>query len=376
MSTNGVTSGTAASATKERSADTAQPAARRRRPPAPPTPTVDLPPFTLPRHGGALAHAEKEFGTPRQGWLDLSTGINPNAYPVPDLPAELWQQLPDRDLEQACIEAARQYFGCSNADAVLPAPGTQSLIQWLPWLRAPGTVGILGPTYSEHATAWQAAGHETTEIADLPDWGDFAVVVVTNPNNPDGKRRFREGLLALAEGQAHAGSWLVVDEAFADVDPGISVAAEAGLEGLCVLRSFGKFFGLAGLRLGFALLHTELAAELKTALGPWPVSGPALEIGRAAMTDLSWQQDTRGKLEKRAQEMETLIARHGLKIVGGTPLFQLAAHPKAHDLYRHLAVNGVLIRTFEDQPEWLRFGPPKDDTAIDRLDAALGRFAI
>lgn len=334
-----------------------------------------MPPLTLPSHGGSIAHAEKLFGVPNQGWLDLSTAINPNAYPIPDIADSLWQRLPDSDLESATADAALKFFKAEKNESLILAPGTQSIIQWLPWLREPGTVGVVGPTYSEHARAWQAAGHEITIVPDLPNWGDFAVIVVTNPNNPDGKRRFREGLLKLAEGQAHAGGLLVVDEAFAEVAPDLSVANEGGREGLCVLRSFGKFFGLGGLRLGFALAYDELACELRTALGPWPVSGPALEICRQALANSNWQTQALSALKQSARTMDSLLERHALQLVGGTSLFRLVSHEKAHELYRHLAVNGVLARAFEDQPEWLRFGMPKNDTEFERLDAALGRFA-
>jgi cobalamin biosynthetic protein CobC len=352
------------------------PSARpKRRPPSPPPLKQALPPITLPAHGGAIGHAEKAFGKPAQGWLDLSTAINPWAYPIPDISTDLWRRLPDENLETEVRKAAQRYFEIDALDAVSLAPGTQALIQWLPWLREPGTVGIVGPTYCEHAKAWSAAGHEVTAIGELPDWGDFAVVVVTNPNNPDGKRRFREGLLALAQGQAHAGGLLVVDEAFADVAPDLSIAKNANTEGLCVLRSFGKFFGLAGIRLGFALAHEELANELRTALGPWPVSGPALEIARVALRDQEWISNTRLALQQAADRLDSLLESHGLSMANGTALFRLAAHPNAHTLYRHLAVNGILVRAFEEQTNWLRFGIPGNETDFNRLDTALDRFS-
>ena len=237
---------------------------RRKRgiPHVPPPSQKELPLLTLPSHGGSIVHAEKLFGEPKQGWLDLSTAINQNAYPVPDILDSVWQKLPDNDLESAAADEALKFFKAEKKESLALAPGTQSIIQWLPWLRKPGTVGVIGPTYSEHARAWQAAGHEVTVIPDLPDRGHFSVIVVTNPNNPDGKRRSRRDLLRLAEGQAQTGGLLVVDEAFAEVAPDLSIANEGGRKGLCVLRSFGKFFGLAGLRLGFALAHDELTLSL------------------------------------------------------------------------------------------------------------------
>ena len=340
----------------------------------PPPSQKELPLLTLPSHGGSIVHAEKLFGEPKQGWLDLSTAINPNAYPVPDILDSVWQKLPDNDLESAAADEALKFFKAEKKESLALAPGTQSIIQWLPWLRKPGTVGVIGPTYSEHARAWQAAGHEVTVIPDLPDRGHFSVIVVTNPNNPDGKRRSRRDLLRLAEGQAQTGGLLVVDEAFAEVAPDLSIANEGGRKGLCVLRSFGKFFGLAGLRLGFALAHDELTCELKTALGPWPVSGPALAICRQAFADTSWQNQALFDLNQSAANMDTLIKRHELMFLGGTPLFYLIAHAKAHELYYHLGLNGVLTRAFDDQPGRLRFGMPKNEEEFDRFDDALSRF--
>ena len=335
---------------------------------------AEMPASTLPRHGGSIALAEKVFGVPTQGWLDLSTGINPDAFSLPEVPKELWQQLPDSTLTDACIDMAAKYFGCKLRNCIVPGPGTQALIQWLPWLHSPSTTGIIGPTYTGHANAWQAAGHEVIEINDLPNWGDFATVIVTNPNNPDGRQFKAEDLESLSERQAHGGGLLVVDESFIDASPTNSVSSIAGKHGLIVLRSFGKFFGLAGLRLGFALADAETAETLRNALGPWPVSGPALEIGKQAMADLSWQQNMRISLKKRSEKMRELLGLYNFETLGGTPLFLLGSHPEAHSLYRHLARSGVLTRAFEGQPDRLRFGIPKDENDLIRTECALHQF--
>ncbi len=335
---------------------------------------AEVPACTLPSHGGSIALAEKVFGVPTQGWLDLSTGINPDAFPLPEVPSELWQKLPDSTLTHACIDTAAKYFGCSFRDCIVPGPGTQALIQWLPWLRSPSTTGIVGPTYTGHASAWQAAGHEVIEINDLPNWGDFATVIVTNPNNPDGRQFKAEDLASLSERQAHGGGLLVVDESFIDASPTNSVSEIAGKQGLIVLRSFGKFFGLAGLRLGFALTNAETAEMLRNVLGPWPVSGPALEIGKRAMADLSWQQNMRASLKKRSEKMREMLGMHNFESLGGTSLFLLGGHPEAHSLYRHLAKSGVLTRAFDGQPDRLRFGIPRDENDLVRTERALHQF--
>jgi cobalamin biosynthetic protein CobC len=340
-----------------------------------PTPHRDPATISLPEHGGDILHAEQQFGAPKKGWLDLSTGINPAAYPLPELNAESWQKLPERRREDAALDAACRYYGVPDKTNLVHAPGTQALIQWLPWLREPGPVAIVGPTYTEHANAWRAAGHEATVIDGLPGWGDFPVVVITNPNNPDGKRHAPETLLALAEAQAFTGGLLVIDEAFADLCPEVSLAAKAGMEGICVLRSFGKFFGLGGLRLGFALADNTLADELRRALGPWPVSGPALDIAAKAFSDTGWIESTRRALAERAERLDGILQQHDFEILGGTDLFRLACHGDARAVYLHLAAQGILTRAFEDRPERLRFGLPADDEGFERLDAALGRFS-
>ena len=328
----------------------------------------------LPKHGGSIALAEKAFGVPTEGWLDLSTGINADAYPVPEVPTEVWKRLPDSTLTDTCIDAAVKYFGCSKRDFVVPGPGTQALIQWLPWLRSPSTIGIVGPTYTGHADAWQTAGHEVKEIRELPDWGEFSTVIVTNPNNPDGKLFKAEDLAALSEGQAYNGGLMVVDESFIDVSLANSVTKLAGSDGLIILRSFGKFFGLAGLRLGFALADLGTAAVLRDALGPWPISGPALEIGKHAMIDFEWQQNARLSLMNRSRKMEKLLSLHNFRTLGSTSLFLFGTHPQAQNLYCHLANNGVLIRAFESQKDQLRFGIPKDENDFIRTEEVLRSF--
>jgi len=313
----------------------------------------------LPVHGGDLLAAEARWGKPAAGWLDLSTGINPWAYPVPPLSPDIWGRLPGRAEDQAARDAAARAYGC-RPEQVLAAAGSSALIQALAFAHPAAAVTVVGPTYCEHARAWAAAGHCVTEAGDLPESGD--VVVVVNPNNPDGRRVDPGRLRSLAP----RCRLLVVDEAFADVAPGLSVAADVS-DRLVVLRSFGKFYGLAGLRLGFALGGPGLIAGLRARLGPWPVSGPALAIAVQALCDDGWAAAGRSRLAGMAVRLDTVLAECGLAVAGGTDLFRLAAHPRAAALHDQLGRAGILVRAFADRPGMLRFGLPGDDPSLCRL---------
>ena len=319
-------------------------------------------------HGGNLGAARLRFPGAPEPWLDLSTGINPWPYPVPALAPELWHRLPEESAFQALSKAAARYYGAPGPEHVAVAPGSQALIQMLPRLRAPGRVCVEEPTYAEHALAWTSAGHRVGPFnpSPLPD-----VTVLVNPNNPDGRRVAPGAVEAMARRGGRRGGWLVVDEAFADAEPEISVAARIGTPGLIVLRSFGKFFGLAGLRLGFALAEPALAARLREAFGPWAVSGPAIEIAQTAFADENWIAVTRALLADSAARLDALLAARGLKVIGGTSLYRLAGHDGAPEIFRRLGEAGILVRRFEIDPAWLRFGLPPDEAGWRRLEEAL-----
>ena len=322
-------------------------------------------------HGGQLQAATAAFGVPAEGWLDLSTGINPISYPLPSLAPELWARLPDSALFQAARRAALAYYGAPATAGIVEGPGSQALIQCLPRLVRPARVAVVGLTYAEHERCWRAAGHRVVEVAGIEEVTGASVVVLANPNNPDGRTFAPPQLAALAARLGAGGGLLVVDEAFADVMPESSLAALAGRPGLCLLRSFGKFFGLAGLRLGYALAEPGLAGALEAHLGPWRVSGPALEIGRQAMEDGAWAETTRAKLTTAAARLDRMLAGAGLTIIGGTALFRLADCADAEALHGALARLGILTRRFPRRPRWLRFGLPGDEAAWQRLKKAL-----
>jgi cobalamin biosynthetic protein CobC len=237
-------------------------------------------------------------------------------------------------------------------------------------LRPPGRVAVLGPTYAEHARVAALAGHRVGEAASFGDLAGAALAIIVNPNNPDGRLVAKGDLLALAD--ALAPGLLVVDEAFMDVAPAdASLAGDVLRANLVVLRSFGKFFGLPGLRLGFALASADTAARLRASLGPWAVSGPALAIGAVALADAAWSVAMRARLEAAAQRLDDLLTAAGVTVVGGTTLFRLAHTPDARGLFEHLGRAGIFARQFAEQPAWLRFGLPGAEADWQRVAAAL-----
>ncbi|WP_460447880.1 threonine-phosphate decarboxylase CobD [Alsobacter sp. SYSU BS001988] len=327
-------------------------------------------------HGGALAAARARFPGAPQPWIDLSTGINPVAYPVGDLDAAAWTRLPEA-AEIAALEAdAARAYGARSADAVVAAPGTQAAIQLLPGLLQARRVGVLGFAYAEHARCFARAGAETAPIEDLAQARDFDVVVVVNPNNPDGRHVPPAALLETAAAMRARGGTLVVDEAFADLmGPAATVAPAAPEAGALVLRSFGKTYGLAGLRLGFVIAPPALAGRVRAAFGPWAVSGPAVRIGRRAFSDPAWLAGTARRLDGDGRRLDALLERIGLRVVGGTALFRLAERPRAADVFAELGRRGILVRPFAEKPTWLRWGLPGPDAwdlLAERLAAPLG----
>ncbi|WP_353186436.1 threonine-phosphate decarboxylase CobD [Bosea sp. (in: a-proteobacteria)] len=324
-------------------------------------------------HGGDLATARALFPEAPQPWVDLSTGINPIPYPLPALPLSLWTRLPGADDEAALIAAARKAYRVPAQAGIVAAPGTQILIELLPRLAPAGPVAILGPTYAEHGHAWRKAGFSVTDVSAPAETGAAATVVVVNPNNPDGRVLAREELAGLAAGCAARGGLLVVDEAFADFTPEASIVP--GLPaGVVVLRSFGKTYGLAGLRLGFAIGAPGAMARLDAALGPWSVAGPALHVGAQALADAAWLADAGADRARDAARLDALLAPHG-RVAGGTSLFRLLESPAAAALFSRLGRRGIYARRFRHAPERLRFGLPGDEAAWSRLRAALAADA-
>ncbi|MCV9942330.1 MULTISPECIES: threonine-phosphate decarboxylase CobD [Rhizobium] len=333
-------------------------------------------------HGGGITAAAAIFGGRLDDWLDLSTGINPCPVALPDIPARAWHRLPDRHLVDEARRAARDHYG-SGEILPLPVPGTQSVIQLLPRLIEAGrgtttdkrvAVAVVSPTYGEYAQAFTSAGFAVDAVGDVAAVrAEHLLAVVVNPNNPDGRASPAETLIALHDRMKAAGGLLVVDEAFGDTDPALSLAARVQeLSNLIIFRSFGKFFGLAGLRLGFAIARDDILARFEDWLGPWAVSGPALSIaGSLLRSDVA---PIRSRINERCAGLHAVLKGAGLRMAGGTALFTLVADARAGDIYTHLCRHHILVRKFDYAPEWLRFGLTPDVAADRRLSQALQRF--
>jgi cobalamin biosynthetic protein CobC len=327
-------------------------------------------------HGGDLAAARRWFPGAPEPLIDLSTGINPHSYPLPHLSSELFARLPEpAALERLAAIAARAY-GATAPEQVAAAPGTQILLPPVFALVPAGRAAVLGPTYAEHVRVAKLVGHRTSEVTAVERLRGADLAVIVNPNNPDGRIVSRDALLALADEKRRRGGLLVVDEAFADVGPaGLSLGPEVGRGHIVVLRSFGKFHGLAGLRLGFALAAPELAARLRATLGPWAVAGPAIAAGQAALADFAWAAAMRDTLAGEAARLDRMLTAAKLDIVGGTSLFRLVRTQAAARLFDHLGRAGIMVRRFADAPAWLRLGLPGTEEAWHRLAALLDGFA-
>jgi cobalamin biosynthesis protein CobC len=327
-------------------------------------------------HGGSLGRARALFPHAPQPYVDLSTGINPHSYPFFELPATTLSRLPEAARARELAGVAASAYGAPSAVNVMSAPGTQILLPRVASLVRPGKALVLGPTYAEHQRAAAIAGHAVTEVDDFEALAEADLAIVVNPNNPDGRIIERKKLLALAGKLRARGGLLVVDEAFMDVGPRAeSLAGDVEQSGIVVLRSFGKFFGLAGLRLGFALADSLTVERLEAQFGPWAVAGPALEYGILALADTGWQAEMRRRLAEDAARLDALFGRFGVPVAGGTTLFRYIRLTDAAGLFSALGERGILLRHFSGRPEVLRAGLPGPDEEWQRLESALADWA-
>ena len=326
-------------------------------------------------HGGGIGAAAALYGGRPGDWLDLSTGLNPCPPALPAIPDRIWHRLPDQDLLNETRHAARTFYGTSDI-LPLPVPGTQSVIQLLPrladWERR---AAILSPTYGEYGRVLSANGVEVDAVATLDDVDPGSgLVVVVNPNNPTGRLHAPADLLSLADRLAGQGGLLVVDEAFGDCTPETSIAGAVSTRpNLILFRSFGKFFGLAGLRLGFVVAADDILERFADWLGPWAASGPALSVATELLSADS--QALRRTIAERRVGLGGVLDHAGLNVEGGTSLFALVSDPRAAELHVHLCRAHILTRKFDYAPTWLRFGLAPDAASDERLAAALAAWS-
>jgi cobalamin biosynthetic protein CobC len=299
--------------------------------------------------------------------MDLSTGINPNGWPIPEIPAQCWQRLPESS--DGLIAAAKDYYQCHS---ILAVAGSQAAIQALPLLRTHSKVGVLSPAYAEHGYSWKKSAHQVIELcAQTIDSkiDQLDVLIIVNPNNPTAQQFSTEQLLAWHQRLNQRNGWLIVDEAFMDSTPENSLSNQS-TKGLIILRSIGKFFGLAGIRSGFVIADGAILNALNEKLGPWTISHPSRFIATQALQDDDWQQNTLLSLKKQSEKLSQVLSRNSLKTKAKTDLFQWIQTAEAQQIQHSLAKQGILSRLFT-QPLSIRFGLPKNEQQLLRLDKAL-----
>jgi len=324
-------------------------------------------------HGGRLQKAAFETGIATDKWLDLSTGISPFSYPVPAVPQSAWHRLPEQ--EDDLISAAQKYYGGQHW---LPVAGSQAVIQALPRLIRKSKVGFFHPSYNEHEAAWIKNGHQPIRL-DIDNWkidsADLDAIVLCNPNNPTGKLFAPNEILEMHALLQKRSGILLVDEAFMDATPEFSVLKHSQFkENFIVLRSLGKFFGLAGARVGFVSAAPDILQSLEEHLGPWSVSGPSRYIATRALQDTEWHIEAIRKLSQSSTQLKETLLDQGWTPSGGTYFFQWIAHPKAFALHEFLKANAILTRYFSESQS-IRVGVPANGLQRNSLRNSLTQFS-
>lgn len=308
-------------------------------------------------HGGGLDDAILKYGGNRTNWLDLSTGINPIPYPIPKVPNHFWHSLPDSQAQSALLSAARKFWKVPNGANIIASSGVSQLIAMLPSLLPVNCVEIIGPTYNEHAAAFQSSGWTVGQTG--------SVRVIVHPNNPDGNQH------VISKQDAKNTDLMIIDESFCDVTPDETLINLTDQNNVIVLKGLGKFWGLAGLRLGFAVAAPELIKKITDRIGPWAISGPAQFIGQAALTDNSWIFKTRSRLREDSLRLDNLMIEYGNKPLGGTDLFRLYEVKNATKTQNTLAKKFIWTRIFPYSRNWLRLGIPGTEAQWAQLINAL-----
>lgn len=323
-------------------------------------------------HGGNLSDAIEKYGGERKDWLDLSTGISPFSPKLPDFDQEIWRRLPEAATERKVQSLAKQFYK-SNLDCLI-VPGTQFVIQNLPRI-LDGKTGIVGPTYGEYGHAFDQQNADFQMIDGIEDIGDLKSIILVNPNNPDGRSYSPDQLLELAFELSERDGYLVVDEAFADMSgANNSLMNNQKADNILILRSFGKFYGLAGLRLGLVFGPQQLLSKISALKGPWSVSGPALAVADYIYSRPEISSELYQKIDKRFKEMKRAFDKMNLEIVGHTQLSFLLAFPSAEKMHKHLQRKQILTRKFDYNQKWLRIGLTLNEEQDQRLIDAINEF--
>ncbi|MFC7290423.1 threonine-phosphate decarboxylase CobD [Hirschia litorea] len=322
-------------------------------------------------HGGSLDYMVQQFPSAPKPWLDLSTGINPRPYPIASIQVSALNHLPTTTAYDNCRKAMATAFLCPK-ETIMPAPGSEVLIRLLPTIIKPKKIAVLSPTYGDHLKVWRMEGLDVVESPDLLLENKNAdCVVLCNPNNPDGQTFNYETLTALHTLMRERNGWLILDEAYIDLYPHLSFCSQAGADNLIILKSIGKFYGLAGLRLGALIAPPPILNAMAQRLGVWSISDFALDIGAKVYKDAAWKTQTRTHLQGASQRLRAILLQAGLTITGSTDLFSFVETQNAHSLWEQLAKLGIYTRRFSWSETHLRIGMPADEAGERHLKQAL-----
>lgn len=306
-------------------------------------------------HGGDIEGAAAHFGIPLAEWIDLSTGMNPEPYPVEALAVEVFHKLPYQS--QSFIESSARYYGSEQFVAVA---GSQAAIQWLPQLLADLPVLLPSVGYRDHYEYWHQrhsvdfydsldASVAAEEISDRLSQNSRQHLLVINPNNPSGIQFSIQQIIEWS-GMLSGRAFVIVDEAFIDTCVGESLLNLKLPNNIVVLRSFGKFFGLAGIRLGYVFANDSLLARFRQCLTCWQINGPAQAVAIKALSDEVWQKAAQQSIQHNVAHtaviFEPLWPALGIISCTVNSLFisVVMSAEAAAGLYQFFARSGVLLR--------------------------------
>lgn len=333
------------------------------------------------KHGGNKNEAARAYGIEPAEMIDLSTGISPNPYPLSLSQLDLSDliELPQEDKAASLKNIMRKAWSVPDSAEIALASGSGALISLIPHIHKGDMRQVYcpEPAYSEHPMAWQRAGFRMIpyEAGTIPEiyLNKTAAIIAVQPGNPMGHCASPDAWLELMEKAAAHKVMIIMDEAFIDLMPEQSLVPYLGRKGLIVIRSFGKFYGLAGVRLGAAIGHPDDITALEDLLGPWPVSAMAVQFAAEAMSDHGWADDQRDWCATQMASLKKELMARGITIIGGTDLYVLIEIEDAKTLQDKLARAGFWTRIFEHYPNWMRLGLARDDAATTRFLKALDK---
>jgi threonine-phosphate decarboxylase len=324
-------------------------------------------PITRPAHGGDVAAIARRYGVDPAALVDFSSNADPYGTPARVVSA-LYALAQSKDelsqypepTAQALREAAGERHGIDPASVVV-ANGATALLDAVVRTTAPGATVVPVPAFSEYRRAVESAG---SRFVPYPlnasfDWDDAellqriadekaTLLILANPHNPSGLLVPAVRLRMLAEDCARLGTFVIVDEAFIDYAEKESLARSVP-ENVIVIRSLTKFFGMPGIRIGYAVASAPLAEAIASRLPSWPVGAVDLAAGVAALSrpDLTERSIQTNKRER--VRLTRALRRAGITVFAAAAnflLLELPCHESELDAWLERLVRefGLVVR--------------------------------